>query len=117
MTFFGECVTKSPRQMHEWAYVPRGDRLKFHDDSPTIPANLWMSVRLLVDAPTTKIISRQLINGSRTELINMTHVITKVRPVKKIFEILIYPYTEWRRRKVIKRRIAELKKKDPFIYK
>ena len=37
--------------------------------------------------------------------------------MKKILEIIMYPYTEWKRRKELKRRIEELRKRDPFIYK
>lgn len=37
--------------------------------------------------------------------------------MKKIWNIITYPYTEWKRRKELKKRIEELRKRDPFIYK
>jgi len=37
--------------------------------------------------------------------------------LKKIWETIIYPYTWYKREQEVKKRIAELKKRDPFIYK
>lgn len=37
--------------------------------------------------------------------------------MKKIWEFITYPYTEWKRKKELKKRIEELRKRDPFIYK
>jgi len=37
--------------------------------------------------------------------------------LKKIWRALIYPYTWYKREQEIKKRITELKKRDPFIYK
>lgn len=37
--------------------------------------------------------------------------------MKKIWNIITYPYTEWKRRKELKKRIEELRKRDPFIYR
>lgn len=37
--------------------------------------------------------------------------------LKNIWEWITYPYTEYKRRKTIKKRLEELKKRDPFIYK
>jgi len=36
---------------------------------------------------------------------------------KKIIELLIYPYTKFKERRAWKKRLEELKKRDPFIYK
>jgi len=35
----------------------------------------------------------------------------------KILDILKYPYVKWKERQEIKKRIEEIRKKDPFIYK
>lgn len=37
--------------------------------------------------------------------------------IKKIIDIILWPYTEYKRRKALKKRLDELKKRDPFIYK
>ena len=37
--------------------------------------------------------------------------------VKKIWNFIIYPYTWYKREQAIKKRMEELKKRDPFIYK
>lgn len=37
--------------------------------------------------------------------------------MKKIWQILIYPYTQYKDKKKLEKRIAELRKRDPFIYK
>jgi hypothetical protein len=37
--------------------------------------------------------------------------------LNKIWEIITYPYTEYKRKKALKARIEELRKRDPFIYK
>lgn len=37
--------------------------------------------------------------------------------MKKIWGIITYPYREWKRKKELKKRIEELRKRDPFIYK
>lgn len=36
---------------------------------------------------------------------------------KKIMDIIKYPYIRWKEHKEIKKRIEEIRKKDPFIYK
>lgn len=42
-------------------------------------------------------------------------VIKKV--LRKIWAIITWPYTEYKTRKELKARLAELRKRDPFIYK
>ena len=37
--------------------------------------------------------------------------------MRKIFAIIIWPWAEYKRRKELKARLAELRKRDPFIYK
>lgn len=37
--------------------------------------------------------------------------------LKDVWAIITYPYNDWKRRKELKRRIAELRKRDPFVYK
>jgi len=37
--------------------------------------------------------------------------------IKKIVEILIWPWAKFQERRRFKKRIAELRKRDPFIYK
>ncbi len=37
--------------------------------------------------------------------------------MKKIWQIIIYPYTLYKEKKRFKKRLAELRKRDPFIYK
>lgn len=37
--------------------------------------------------------------------------------LNKIWDVVTYPYAEYKRRKQLKARIAELRKRDPFIYK
>ncbi len=37
--------------------------------------------------------------------------------MKKIIEILLWPYRRWQERQQFKKRIDELRKRDPFIYK
>jgi len=36
---------------------------------------------------------------------------------KKIISLLLYPYTVYKEKQRIKKRIEELRKRDPFIYK
>jgi hypothetical protein len=36
---------------------------------------------------------------------------------KKILDFLLYPITKYREHRAWKKRLAELKKRDPFIYK
>ena len=37
--------------------------------------------------------------------------------MKKIWQIIIYPYTRYKDNKKLKKRLDELRKRDPFIYK
>ena len=37
--------------------------------------------------------------------------------IKRITDILLFPYYEYKRKKALKARIEELRKRDPFIYK
>ena len=37
--------------------------------------------------------------------------------IRKIIDIILYPWTELKRRREMKKRLEELKKRDPFIYK
>ena len=37
--------------------------------------------------------------------------------IRKIIDIILYPLTEFKRRREMKKRLEELKKRDPFIYK
>jgi hypothetical protein len=37
--------------------------------------------------------------------------------MKKIIDFILWPYTKWLERRAYKKRIAELRKRDPFIYK
>lgn len=37
--------------------------------------------------------------------------------MRKIWEIITWPWSEYKRRKNLKERLAELRKRDPFIYK
>jgi hypothetical protein len=37
--------------------------------------------------------------------------------LKKIWEIIIWPYTYWKQEREFKKRLKELKNRDPFIYK
>lgn len=37
--------------------------------------------------------------------------------MKKIWEIITWPLTEYRRKKALKKKMEELRKRDPFIYK
>ena len=37
--------------------------------------------------------------------------------IKKIWQWVTWPITEYKRKQLIKKRIEELKKQDPFIYK
>jgi hypothetical protein len=36
---------------------------------------------------------------------------------KKILSLLTYPWTRYQERKKLKKRLEELRKRDPFIYK
>ena len=36
---------------------------------------------------------------------------------KKILAIILYPYTRYQEHKAFKKRLEELRKRDPFIYK
>ena len=45
-------------------------------------------------------------------------IIKKIKEVlEKIWNILKIPYIKYQREKEYKKRLAELKKRDPFIYK
>jgi len=37
--------------------------------------------------------------------------------IRKIIDIILFPWTEFKRRREMKKRLEELKKRDPFIYK
>ena len=37
--------------------------------------------------------------------------------VKKIINFLLRPYRKWREERILQKRIEELRKRDPFIYK
>jgi hypothetical protein len=37
--------------------------------------------------------------------------------IRKIIDFICWPWTEYKRRKEIKKRLEELRKRDPFIYK
>lgn len=37
--------------------------------------------------------------------------------MKRLLDILLYPYRKWQDHKAFKKRIEELRKRDPFIYK
>jgi hypothetical protein len=37
--------------------------------------------------------------------------------LRKIWEIITWPVTEYKKRKELKARLEELRKRDPFIYK
>ncbi|MDA9373812.1 hypothetical protein N9R43_00300 [bacterium] len=37
--------------------------------------------------------------------------------LRKIWEFITWPVAEYKRRKELKARLAELRKRDPFIYK
>lgn len=37
--------------------------------------------------------------------------------MKKILEFILQPYTKWKEAREYKKRIEELRKRDPFIYK
>ena len=37
--------------------------------------------------------------------------------LRKILDIILYPYMEIKRRRELKKRLEELRKRDPFIYK
>jgi len=37
--------------------------------------------------------------------------------LKKFWNWLIIPYTKWKKKQDLKKKIEELKKRDPFIYK
>ena len=37
--------------------------------------------------------------------------------IKKVLSIIISPYTKWQEHKAFKKRMEELRKRDPFIYK
>ena len=37
--------------------------------------------------------------------------------MKRIINFLLYPWHVWQERKAYKKRIEELRKRDPFIYK
>jgi|688.fasta_scaffold412206_2 hypothetical protein len=36
---------------------------------------------------------------------------------KKIIDVLLYPYTFYKEKQRVKKRLEELRKRDPFIYK
>jgi len=37
--------------------------------------------------------------------------------LKNIWAWILTPYTSWKRNRMLKKKIEELKKRDPFIYK
>jgi len=37
--------------------------------------------------------------------------------IKKFWEWITTPYANWKRERMLKKKIEELKKRDPFIYK
>ena len=37
--------------------------------------------------------------------------------IRRILEIILYPWNKYQERKRFKKRLAELQKRDPFIYK
>jgi hypothetical protein len=37
--------------------------------------------------------------------------------MRKIIDFILWPLTKWQERRAYKKRIAELRKRDPFIYK
>jgi hypothetical protein len=37
--------------------------------------------------------------------------------MKKIMNFILKPYREWQERRKLKKRIEDLKKRDPFIYR
>lgn len=37
--------------------------------------------------------------------------------MKKIMNFILKPYREWQERRKLKKRIKDLKKRDPFIYR
>jgi hypothetical protein len=37
--------------------------------------------------------------------------------MKKIIDFILWPYTKWQERRTYKKRLEELRKRDPFIYK
>ena len=37
--------------------------------------------------------------------------------MKKLIDFLLIPFRKWKEKQEFKKRIAELKKRDPFIYK
>jgi hypothetical protein len=37
--------------------------------------------------------------------------------MRKILDIILWPYHEFKRRRELKKRLEELRKRDPFIYK
>ena len=37
--------------------------------------------------------------------------------LKKIWELITYPWTWYKEQRAMKKRLAELKKRDPYIYK
>jgi hypothetical protein len=37
--------------------------------------------------------------------------------LKRIFNFILYPYTRYKDNQRIKKRLAELRERDPFIYK
>lgn len=37
--------------------------------------------------------------------------------MKKIIELITYPWRKWKERRQWKKKLEELKKRDPFIYK
>ena len=48
-------------------------------------------------------------------MVRIKNFIKKI--LKKLFDILKYPYIKWKEHREIKKRIEEIRKKDPFIYK
>jgi len=37
--------------------------------------------------------------------------------MRKIWEVITWPWSEYKRRKELKKRLEELRRRDPFIYK
>lgn len=37
--------------------------------------------------------------------------------MKKILDFILYPYIKWKEHQAFKKRLEEIRKRDPFIYK
>lgn len=40
-----------------------------------------------------------------------------VQFLKSLWELLTWPYVTWKRKRAIKKKLEEIRKRDPFIYK